>query len=554
MNIFTAQSSEFGLEKHGIKSDAVCYQASYDCLFAQETDPKTPTAEAGQISSLGAVSVDTGRYTGRSPKDKYIVSHADSIDHVWWHQDGSDNKPIDQETWQELKKIALEQVNDKSLYVMDMYCGADKGTRLKVRLVTEIAWTAHFFKNMFITPTEEELKDFEPDWTIINACKAKCDQYQQLGLNSPTFVAFNIEEKMTLIAGTWYGGEMKKGMFSMMNYFLPLKNIGSFHCSANQGPDGETALFFGLSGTGKTTLSADPSGQRLLIGDDEHGWGESGIFNLEGGCYAKTINLSPELEPDIYQAICQNALLENVVMDEQGQIDFSDSSKTENTRVSYPIEHIKNIVRPESTGTHPKVIIFLTCDAYGVLPPVSFLSKEQAMYQFLCGYTAKVAGTELGVKEPTACFSACFGQPFLLQHPTVYAKILGEKMEQHQTKAYLVNTGWVKGAYGVGERMALPQTRAIIDAILSGAIESAPRMEHDVFGFEIPRALEGVETQYLNPVDCWSSQEAYEAQAQDLAAKFQKHFTLYQNSTLGKELMAYGPKFQDVKESSVCDD
>jgi phosphoenolpyruvate carboxykinase (ATP) len=445
---------------------------------------------------------------------------------------------MDQSTWQHLKSICVQRLNGKKLYVMDGFCGANPATRLKVRLVTEIAWMAHFFKNMFIRPTEAELKGFVPDWTILNACKTTCEDYQKWGLRSEVFVAFNFTERMTLIAGTWYGGEIKKGIFSVMNYFLPLQHIGSFHCSANQGKDGDTALFFGLSGTGKTTLSADP--KRALIGDDEHGWDDEGVFNLEGGCYAKTINLSKQNEPDIYEAICKNALLENVVVREDGSIDFASNAKTENTRVSYPIDHIHNIVKPISRGTHPSKIIFLTCDAYGVLPPVSKLNKQQAMYQYLSGYTAKVAGTELGVKEPTATFSACFGQAFLMLPPTQYAEILGHKMDEHKADAYLVNTGWIGGPYGVGKRISIAATRAIIDAILDGSIEQCEWTNFPYFNFKVPKALAGVESKILMPH--WDDKLKYDAALKALAQKFIHNFARFSALPAGKNLLQYGPR------------
>ncbi len=532
--------AELGLVPLGIvNAQAIYHNLSYNDLFNHETHDALPDTIKGKVTQLGAVAIDTGRYTGRSPKDKYIVKDTETEHKVWWHDQGSDNKPIDNEVWATLKRNALKQLNGKTLYVMDGFCGANPKTRLAVRLVTELSWMAHFFKNMFIRPTEAELSNFEPEWTIFNACKAQYDQYQKLGLNSSTYVAFNLTEKMTLIGGTWYGGEIKKGIFSIMNYFLPLQGIGSFHCSANEGKAGDTALFFGLSGTGKTTLSADP--KRALIGDDEHGWDDDGIFNLEGGCYAKTIKLSKAQEPDIYRAIRRDALLENIVMDGQGRINFDDDSKTENTRVSYPIYHIDNIVKPISKGGHPKRIIFLTCDAYGVLPPVSILSKEQAMYQYLSGYTAKVAGTELGIEEPTACFSACFGQPFLLLHPTIYAKILGEKIAQHGSHAFLVNTGWTGGAYGVGHRISIQDTRAIIDAIVDGQIDQAETEVVPIFNLTIPTSLPGVDPHILNPKNTWQDQHAYDQAAQHLAQSFVDNFTRFTSESLAQRLTKFGP-------------
>ncbi|WP_440616292.1 phosphoenolpyruvate carboxykinase (ATP) [Cysteiniphilum sp. 6C5] len=529
------------LKKCGInETKEMFHNISYEALYDHETSATAQGYEKGVETATGAVAVDTGKYTGRSPKDKFIVETAEAKKNVWWAKDGSDNKPLSIESWQHLKSLATTQLNDKKLYVMDGFCGANPETRLSVRLVTEVAWMAHFFKNMFIRPTADELKNFTPDWTILNACKTKCEDYQKWGLNSETFVAFNIAERMTLIGGTWYGGEIKKGIFSMMNYFLPLQEIGSFHCSANVGKAGDSALFFGLSGTGKTTLSADP--KRELIGDDEHGWDHDGIFNLEGGCYAKTINLSKENEPDIYHAIRRDALLENVVLNDDKTIDFASNAKTENTRVSYPIYHIDNIVKPVSKAGHPTKIIFLTCDAYGVLPPVSKLSIEQAMYQFLSGYTAKVAGTELGVKEPTAVFSSCFGQPFLLLHPTKYAEILGKKMLEHGASAYLVNTGWTGGGYGKGHRISIKDTRGIIDAVLDGSIDHAPLHKDEVFGFEIPQALHDVDSNILNPRNTWTDKAAYDAQYQQLAEMFVNNFKKFTNNDLGKKYEQYGPK------------
>ncbi len=519
--------------------DTLYHNLSYDDLYDHETSDNAEGLKKGKVTALGAVTVDTGKFTGRSAKDKYIVKEDSSKNNVWWSEDGSDNKAISEDTWNHLKDISVKQLNGKTLYVMDGFCGANESTRMQVRLITEVAWMAHFFKNMFIRPSEEELANFKPDWTILNACQTTCKDFEAHGLRSETYIAFNIKERMTVIGGTWYGGEIKKGIFSIMNYFLPLEGIGSFHCSANMGQAGDTALFFGLSGTGKTTLSADP--KRLLIGDDEHGWDNDGIFNYEGGCYAKTINLSEEKEPDIYRAIRRDALLENIVMDDAGNINFDDGSKTENTRVTYPIYHIDNIVKPKSKGTHPKKIIFLTCDATGVLPPVSILNKEQAMYQYLSGYTAKVAGTELGVTEPTSTFSSCFGQPFLLLHPTKYSKILGEKMDEHGSTAYLVNTGWCGGAYGVGERISLKNTRAIIDSILDGSIDKAETETSATFKFAIPKALPKVESSILNPINAWEDKEAYKVTAQKLASQFRENFKKFTNTEEGKALETVGP-------------
>ena len=491
------QIERIGLDKCGITSaEAIFQNLSYDELFKHETELPADDPARGIITKLGAVAIDTGRFTGRSPKDKYIVKQSDSAENVWWAGTGSDNTPLSESAWRELKNIAVERLNGRTLYVMDVYCGANPATRLAIRLVTEIAWMAHFAKNMFIRPSAEELKDFKPDWTILNASKSSCEKFRELGLKSEVFVAFNLAERMTVIGGTWYGGEIKKGIFTVMNYILPIKGIGSFHCSANMGNANDVALFFGLSGTGKTTLSTDP--KRSLIGDDEHGWDDDGVFNLEGGCYAKCINLSKEAEPDIYNAIRRDALLENVVLAKDGTIDFNSSAKTENTRVSYPIHHIENIVKPVSRGGHPKNIIFLTCDAFGVLPPVALLNADQAAYMYLSGYTAKVAGTELGVKEPKATFSPCFGGPFLLMHPTRYGEILAKKMQKHQAKAYLVNTGWSGGPYGVGSRMSIGVTRKIIDAIFDGSLDRAEFTTLPVFGFKVPKALSGIDSKVLD--------------------------------------------------------
>ncbi|MBI4309335.1 MAG: phosphoenolpyruvate carboxykinase (ATP), partial [Candidatus Omnitrophica bacterium] len=512
----------------GITPQEIFYNLSFDELFRRETDHSLQGYERGLETALGAVNVDTGTFTGRSPKDKYIVMDEATRNTVWWATgaaSGSDNKPLSQEAWGHLKGIAAGQLNGKRLYVMDGFCGANAQTRLSVRLVTEVAWMAHFFKNMFIRPTEEELKGFKPDWTVLNACKAGCADHEKWGLRSPVFIAFNVTQRMTVIGGTWYGGEIKKGIFSIMNYFLPLKGIGSFHCSANQGKGGDTALFFGLSGTGKTTLSTDP--KRALIGDDEHGWDNDGVFNFEGGCYAKCIGLTLQREPEIYRAIRRDALLENCGVDRRGNIDFFSSKKTENTRVSYPLDHIDNIVRPVSRGGHPSKIIFLACDAYGVLPPVAKLSKAQAMYHYLSGYTAKVAGTELGVKEPSATFSACFGKAFLTVHPTKYAAILAQKMEEHGSCAYLINTGWIAGPYGVGHRMPLKDNRLSVDAILDGSLDQGPFETLPVFNLQIPRTVAGVDAKILNPRNLWTDQNAYDVQANKLARMFINNFKIF---------------------------
>ncbi|MBF0489256.1 MAG: phosphoenolpyruvate carboxykinase (ATP) [Candidatus Omnitrophica bacterium] len=537
--------SHMDLLSLGIHSKELFHNLSFDEIFRHETNSFLEGYERGVVTTLGAVSVDTGRFTGRSPKDKYIVKDDQTKDHVWWATGlpGSpDNKAITQETWVHLKDLSVKQLNDKNLYVMDGFCGANKDTRISVRLVTEVAWMAHFFKNMFIRPSEEELKNFKPDWTILNACKTTCQDFQKWGLRSEVFIAFNITERMTVIGGTWYGGEVKKGIFSIMNYFLPLSGIGAFHCSANQGQNGDTALFFGLSGTGKTTLSTDP--KRALIGDDEHGWDSEGVFNFEGGCYAKCIGLTPEREPEIFKAIRRDALLENCVLDAQGRVDFASKAKTENTRVSYPIYHIENIVKPVSRGTHPSKIIFLACDAYGVLPPVAKLTKEQAMYHFLSGYTAKVAGTELGVKEPTATFSPCFGEAFLMVHPTKYAEILAKKMEEHHASAYLINTGWIAGAYGFGHRIPLKDNRLSVDAILDGSLDNADFEISPFFNLRVPKAVKGMDSGILNSRNLWTDKNAYDQTARKLAGLFIENFKLYTDTPEARALVAAGPQLE----------
>jgi len=519
------------------------YNLSFEELFSHETDPQLQGYDKGVVSTLGAMAVDTGRFTGRSPKDKYVVMDDLSKGTVWWSDGkatGSDNKPISPETWAHLKELSVKQLTAKKLYVMDGFCGANKDTRISVRLVTEVAWMAHFFKNMFIRPSTQELKDFKPDWTILNACKCSCPDFAKYGLRSEVFVAFNITERMTAIGGTWYAGEIKKGIFSIMNFFLPLKGIGSFHCSANMGQKKDTALFFGLSGTGKTTLSTDP--KRALIGDDEHGWDNDGVFNFEGGCYAKCIGLTPEREPEVFAAIRQDALLENVDITDKGLIDFNSQKKTENTRVSYPIDHIENIVKPVSKGGHPTRIIFLACDAYGVLPPVSKLTKEQAMYHYLSGYTAKVAGTELGVKDPQATFSACFGKAFLMVHPTLYAQILAQKMEEHHTSAYLLNTGWIAGPYGVGHRIPLSDNRLAVDAILDGSIDGNGFETLPVFNLQTPKHVNGVDDNQLNPRQLWADKDAYDASLHQLAGLFIENFKLFTDTPNGRHLTSAGPQ------------
>ncbi len=539
------------LTQYGIQNtQKVFYNLSYDALFEHETDPTLEGLERGITTKLGAVAVDTGIFTGRSPKDKYIVREETSAHHIWWAdppRNRSDNKPITPETWEELKTTTLKQFDGKKLYVMDAFCGANENSRLKIRVITEVAWMAHFVKNMFIRPSEEELQDFEPDFVLMNACKTVNENWHRQNLNSDVYVAFNIKERCAVIGGTWYGGEIKKGFFSIMNYYLPLKGMASMHCSANMGKNGDTAIFFGLSGTGKTTLSADP--ERFLIGDDEHGWDDDGVFNFEGGCYAKCINLSPEKEPDIFRAIKRDALLENVVLNEQtGEVNFFDTSKTENTRVSYPIYHIDNIVKPVSKGGHPKKIIFLAADAFGVFPPVSRLNRDQAMYYFLSGYTAKLAGTERGVKEPMPTFSAAFGAAFLLHHPTVYAQELAKKMKQHGSTAYLVNTGWIGGPYGIGQRIDLDSTRNIIRAILEGALDKAECDELSPFGLMVPRHVSGVDPSILNPKNSWKYESAYTKQAEMLAEKFIDNFDRFKSTEEGQRLVAAGPQNQFMKQ------
>ena len=532
--------AKIDLTKYGITGTTqIVYNPSYELLFEEETKSTLTGYEKGQVSELGAVNVMTGIYTGRSPQDKYIVMDENSRDTVWWTSDEykNDNHPVSEETWKSLKDIATKELSGKRLFVVDAFCGANVDTRMAIRFIVEVAWQAHFVKNMFIMPTDEELEGFEPDFIVYNASKAKVEAYEQLGLNSETAIAFNITSREQVIINTWYGGEMKKGMFSMMNYYLPLKGIASMHCSANTDMNGEnTAIFFGLSGTGKTTLSTDP--KRLLIGDDEHGWDDKGVFNFEGGCYAKVIGLDKESEPDIYEAIKRNALLENVTLDESGKIDFDDESVTENTRVSYPITHIKNIVRPVSTAPAAKDVIFLSADAFGVLPPVSILTPEQTQYYFLSGFTAKLAGTERGITEPTPTFSACFGQAFLELHPTKYAQELVRRMEESGAKAYLVNTGW----NGTGKRISIKDTRGIIDGILGGSIKSAPTKKIPYFGLEVPTQLEGVETAILDPRDTYADASEWDEKARDLASRFIKNFAKYETSVAGKALVAAGPQ------------
>ena len=528
------------LTKYGITGTVeIVHNPSYDVLFAEETKAGLEGFEKGQVTELGAVNVMTGIYTGRSPKDKFLVKDATSENTVWWTSEEykNDNKPVTTETWNVLKDLAAKELSNKKLFVVDGYCGANEATRLKVRFIMEVAWQAHFVTNMFIRPSKEELESFEPDFVVYNASKAKVENYKELGLNSETAVVFNLTTKEQVILNTWYGGEMKKGMFSMMNYFNPLRGIASMHCSANTNMDEtESAIFFGLSGTGKTTLSTDP--KRKLIGDDEHGWDNEGVFNYEGGCYAKVINLDKESEPDIYNAIKRDALLENVTVDAEGKINFADKSVTENTRVSYPIHHIENIVKPVSKGPHAKQVIFLSADAFGVLPPVSILNPEQAQYYFLSGFTAKLAGTERGITEPTPTFSACFGAAFLSLHPTKYAEELVKKMEMTGAKAYLVNTGW----NGTGKRISIRDTRGIIDAILDGSIEKAPTKTIPYFDFVVPTELPGVDPKILDPRDTYECACQGEEKAKDLAGRFIKNFSKFTGNEAGKALVAAGPK------------
>lgn len=526
------------LASYGITDvNEVFHNISYEKLYEHEMDPSLEGFAKGFLTDTGAVSVDTGIFTGRSPKDKYIVMDDVSRDTVWWSTQGkNDNRPLEATKWDKLKKIASKQLSQKKLYVMDAYAGANPETRLNVRFVVEVAWQAHFVKNMFIRPSEAELESFEPDFVVLNASKTVNPDWKEMGMNSENFVVFNLSERMALIGGSWYGGEMKKGIFTMMNYYLPLKNIAAMHCSANVGKEGDVAIFFGLSGTGKTTLSADP--KRALIGDDEHGWDDDGVFNFEGGCYAKCINLSKENEPDIFNAIKKDALLENLVVREDSSIDFADNSKTENTRVSYPIYHIENSVKPVSKAGHAKKVIFLTADAFGVLPPVSKLSSDQTKYHFLSGFTAKLAGTELGVTKPQPTFSACFGNAFLALHPTKYGVELVKRMEASGAKAYLVNTGW----NGSGKRISIKDTRAIIDAILDGSIDEAPTKVIPYFNLEVPTTLDRVDDSILDPRDTYSDTKEWETKAKNLATMFIENFEKYTDNEEGKHLVAAGPQ------------
>lgn len=540
MDTSAQATKSISLEKYGIKNaQEIIYNPSYEFLYNEELSSGLQGYEKGQLTELGAVNVMTGEFTGRSPKDKYIVKDAVTENTIWWNSEKAvnDNKPISQATWEALKETTANQLSGKRLFVVDAFCGANENTRLKVRFIMEVAWQAHFVKNMFIRPTDAELENFgEPDFIVMNGSKTSFKDYKAHGLNSEVYVAFNLTEKVQLIGGTWYGGEMKKGLFSMMNYYLPLKGMASMHCSANKGKDGDVAVFFGLSGTGKTTLSTDP--KRELIGDDEHGWDNDGVFNFEGGCYAKTIDLSKENEPDIYGAIRKDALLENVTVDANGKIDFKDGSVTQNTRVSYPIYHIDNIVRPVSKAGHATKVIFLTADAFGVMPPVSKLTPEQTKYYFLSGFTAKLAGTERGVTQPEPTFSACFGKAFLSLHPTQYGQELVKKMEQHNATAYMVNTGW----NGTGKRISIKDTRAIIDAILDGSIEKAETKMIPTFNFEVPTALHDVNPAILDPRDTYADASEWQTKAEDLAGRFIKNFVQYTDNEEGQNLVKSGPQ------------
>ena len=540
MENYAQITKSISLDQYGIQNvQEIIHNPSFDKLYNDELNPNLEGYEKGQLTELGAVNVMTGVFTGRSPKDKYIVKDAVTENTIWWNSEkaANDNKPISQNTWEALKETTVSQLSGKKLYVVDAFCGANENTRLKVRFIMEVAWQAHFVTNMFIRPTEEELANFgEPDFIVMNGSKTSFKDYAAHGLNSEVYIAFNLTEKMQLIGGTWYGGEMKKGMFSMMNYYLPLQGIASMHCSANKGKDGDVAVFFGLSGTGKTTLSTDP--KRELIGDDEHGWDDEGVFNFEGGCYAKTIDLSQENEPDIYGAIKRDALLENVTVDADGIIDFKDGSVTQNTRVSYPIYHIQNIVKPISKAGHATKVIFLTADAFGVMPPVSKLTPEQTQYYFLSGFTAKLAGTERGVTQPEPTFSACFGKAFLTLHPTKYGEELVKKMEENNAIAYMVNTGW----NGTGKRISIKDTRAIIDAILDGSIEKAETKTIPVFNLTVPTSLHDVNSAILDPRDTYENANDWNVKATDLASRFIKNFAQYTDNEQGQSLVKAGPQ------------
>ncbi|MCB1174335.1 MAG: phosphoenolpyruvate carboxykinase (ATP) [Leptospiraceae bacterium] len=517
----------------GIENSPAIYRnLSYDDIFEHEQKNNETV-----LTAQGAMTVDTGIFTGRSPKDKYIVKEGQAEKDIWW---GNINKPVSEDIFNELHAQCLNHLSGKPLYVFDGYAGARQSTRLSLRVITEKAWQHHFCTNMFIRPQDSELDSFVPEFTIYNASGTANPKFKEHGLNSDVFVIFHLSKKIAIIGGTEYGGEMKKGIFSVMNFYKPLEGILTMHCSANVGKDkGDSALFFGLSGTGKTTLSTDP--KRPLIGDDEHGWDDEGIWNLEGGCYAKAINLNPDDEPLIYNAIKRDALLENVVVLDDNSVDYADNSKTENTRVSYPIFHIPNRVE-SGVANHPENIIFLTCDAFGVLPPVARLSPEQAMYHFLSGYTAKVAGTERGITEPTATFSACFGAAFMTLHPTRYARLLGEKMKKHGTKAYLVNTGWAGGPHGVGSRMKIKLTRSIIDGIFDGTLDHSDYTHHDVLNLEIPDHMGAVKSELLHPWASWNSRDDFEAQAKKLAGMFVQNFKQYVDGSSEFDFTAHGPQ------------
>ncbi len=535
--------SKNDLAAYGIHNIAeIIYNPDYDLLFAEETKPGLEKPERGIITRSGAVSVDTGVFTGRSPKDKYVVLDDKTRDTVWWKSDKamvSDNKPITQEIWQHCKDIAAGQLSGKRIYVVDCFCGANENSRIKVRFIMEVAWQAHFVKNMFIRPGKSDLENFKPDFVVLNGSRAVNPGWKEQGLNSENFVFFNLTENMIVIGGTWYGGEMKKGIFSVMNYYLPLKGIASMHCSANVGKKGDVAIFFGLSGTGKTTLSIDP--ERALIGDDEHGWDDDGIFNFEGGCYAKCINLNKDNEPGIYKAIRRNALLENLVVLPDGTIDFNDSSKTENTRVAYPIYHVENIIKPVSRAGHAKKVIFLSADTFGILPPVSILTEEQCKYYFLSGYSAKIAGTERGIVEPVPSFSACFGATFLMVDPIIYANELAAKMRMHGAEAWLINTGWIKGPYGQGTRIDLPSTRRIVNAILDDSIKNSSFNVLPVFNLRYPAAVKGVDSAVLDPASVWESRAKWKIAAADLAMKFRNNFSKFTSNPETARLAGYGP-------------
>jgi len=488
----------------------------------------------GVLASSGAFTVHTGKYTGRSPLDKFIVDEPSVHEHIAW---GQVNRPISAEYFEKLHQEVKQYLESRERFIFDGFAGADEKYRLPIRVINEFAWQNLFVHQLFIRPTEAELEQHEPQFTIIAAPGFKADPAND-GTHSEAFIICSFEKRIILIGGTHYAGEMKKSIFSVLNYFLPFRKVFPMHCSANKGQDGDVALFFGLSGTGKTTLSADP--ERYLIGDDEHGWSENGVFNFEGGCYAKCINLSQEKEPQIWQAIQHGSVLENVVLDQESlEADYADGSLTENTRAAYPIDYIDGAVIP-GVGGHPKVIIFLTADAFGVLPPISKLTKEQAMYHFLSGYTSKLAGTERGITEPQATFSTCFGAPFLPLQPSVYAQMLGEKIDTYKTNVYLVNTGWSGGPYGVGKRINLPYTRAMITAALNGSIENAAFSEHPTFGVFVPDQVAGVPDEVLDPRSTWVNKEEYDSYAQDLAARFQRNFEQF--SQVDENIRAAGPK------------